>query len=103
MMYPWMLEEYGDLRPFREAAALLAERDDWPPLYDPERLAANQVPCAAIVYHDDMYVDATLSLETARAIRGLRAWVTNEHDHDGVRRAGEAVLSHLIDMARGER
>ena len=103
MVYPWMVEEYASLRPFREAAELLAERDDWPPLYAPNRLAANEVPAAAIVYHDDMYVDATLSLETAGTIKGLRTWVTNEYDHDGVRLGGEAVLGRLIELARGER
>ena len=61
------------------------------------------MPCAAVVYHDDMYVDAALSLETARAIRGLRTWVTNEYEHDGTRRAGEEVLGRLIELVRGER
>jgi hypothetical protein len=103
MVYPWMLEEQAALRPFREAAELLAEREEWPALYDRERLGTNEVPCAAVVYHDDMYVDAGLSLETARGIRGLRTWVTNELEHDGVRREGEAVLSRLIDLTRGER
>ena len=103
MIYPWMFEQYGALRPLREPAELLAAFDDWPALYDPKRLAANEVPCAAAVYHDDMYVDADLSLETARAVRGLRTWVTNEHQHDGLRRDGEQVLDHLIALARGER
>jgi hypothetical protein len=103
MVYPWMLEEYESLRPFREAAEMLARRKQWPALYDVERLRQNQVPCAAVVYHDDMYVDAGLSLETARAIRGLRTWVTNEYEHDGVRRDGDGVLGRLIDLARGER
>jgi pimeloyl-ACP methyl ester carboxylesterase len=103
MIYPWMFEQYGALRPLREPAELLAAFEDWPALYDPGRLAANEVPCAAAVYHDDMYVDADLSLETARAVRGLRTWVTNEHQHDGLRRDGEQVLDHLIALARGER
>src|SRR5262252_8566607 len=92
MIYPWMFEDQAELRPFRETAELLAERDDWPPLYDPDRLRSNPVPCAAVIYHDDMYVDATFSLEAARTIRGLRAWVTNEYEHDAARRDGERVL-----------
>jgi hypothetical protein len=36
-------------------------------------------------------------------VRGLRTWVTNEHQHDGLRRDGEQVLDHLIALARGER
>jgi len=33
----------------------------------------------------------------------VRAWVTNEHEHDGLRTAGREVLSHLMDMAAGLR
>ena len=102
MIYPWMLEADPALVPLREAAELLAERDGWPPLYDPARLAANDVPVAAAVYHDDMYVPAPLSLRTAAAVRGLRAWVTNEWQHDGLRVSGGRVLDRLIAMNRGE-
>jgi len=103
MIYPWMFEDHAELRPFRETAELLAERNDWPPLYDPDRLRSNQVPCAAVIYHDNMYVDATFSLEAARTVRGLRAWVTNEYEHDAARRDGERVLGRLIELCRGER
>lgn len=100
-IHPWMFDEIAGLRPFAEAAHLLAERADWAPLYDPARLAANRVPVAAIVYHDDMYVDAGLSLRTARAVGALRTWVTNEWEHDGVTASGDAVLSRLMDMTAG--
>nr|BFE99084.1 hypothetical protein GCM10020241_07600 [Streptoalloteichus tenebrarius] len=101
MMYPWMFEEIAGLRPFAEAVGLLAERADWPPLYDPARLAANEVPVAAAVYHDDMYVPVEISLATARSVGALRAWITNEWEHDGVRASGDRVLSRLMDMAAG--
>ncbi|WP_250034733.1 alpha/beta fold hydrolase [Paractinoplanes maris] len=99
MMYPWMFEQTAALRPFAAAADLLAEADDWPALYDVARLAANEVPVLAAVYHDDMYVDAGLSLETAATVGNVRTWVTNEYEHDGLRSGGEAVLGHLMDMA----
>jgi len=102
MIYPWMIDLDPALRPLREAADLLAERADWPPLADPTRLAANEVTAAAAVYYDDMYVPAELSLPTAAAITGLRAWVTNEYEHDGLRVSGGRVLSRLIAMNRGE-
>jgi pimeloyl-ACP methyl ester carboxylesterase len=102
MIYPWMVDGEPQLRPLREVAELLAERTEWGQLYDPARLAANEVPAAAAVYYDDMYVDAGFSLATARAIRGLRPWVTNEYEHDGLRVSGGAVLGRLIDMVRGE-
>ena len=101
MIYPWMIDADPVLRPLREAADILAERDDWPPLYDPVRLAANEVPVAAAVYYDDMYVDRELSMQTAQAIRGLQTWVTSEYEHDGLRVSNGAVLDRLIGMARG--
>jgi pimeloyl-ACP methyl ester carboxylesterase len=102
MIYPWMTALDPALVPLREAAELLAQRDGWPPLYDPARLAANEVPAAAAVYHDDLYVPAPLSLRTAAAVRGLRAWVTNEWEHEGLRVSGGTVLGRLIAMNDGE-
>ncbi|MEU3396620.1 alpha/beta fold hydrolase [Streptomyces filamentosus] len=101
-VHPWHFTTDPALRPLRETAGLLARRDDWTPLYDPERLAANRVPVAAAVYHDDMYVDTAHSLETARAIRGLRTWVTDEFEHDGVRAGGPRVLDRLLALSRDE-
>lgn len=99
MIYPWMFTEIAGLRPFAQATDLLAERVDWPALYDAPKLAANRVPVAAVIYHDDMYVHAGFSLTTARSVGGLRAWVTNEWEHDGVSAAGGHVLGRLMDMA----
>jgi pimeloyl-ACP methyl ester carboxylesterase len=101
MIYPWMIDADPVLCPLREAAGILAERGDWPPLYDPVRLAANEVPVAAAVYYNDMYVDRELSMQTAAAIRGLRAWVTSEYEHDALRVSDGAVLDRLIGMVRG--
>jgi pimeloyl-ACP methyl ester carboxylesterase len=101
MIYPWMFQEIKALRPFAEAAEILAGWTEWPSLYDPARLAANEVPLAAAVYHDDMYVDADLSLRTLSQVGSTRAWVTNEWEHDGVNASGDAVLSRLMDMNAG--
>jgi pimeloyl-ACP methyl ester carboxylesterase len=101
MTYPWMFDDIRALRPFRAAAHRLATAESWPSLYDPVRLAANQVPVAAAVYHDDMYVDAELSLETARRVGNVRVWITNEWEHDGVRVSGGRVLARLMDMVNG--
>ncbi len=101
MIYPWMFETDPVLRPLRDAAEELAARDSWPRLYDGDRLAANNVPAAAAVYFDDMYVPRQLSLPTAAAIRGLRPWVTNEYQHDGLGVSNGAVLDRVIALARG--
>jgi len=99
-VYPWMFDDLAALAPLREAADLLAEHE-WPRLYDPARLAANEVPVAAAIYAEDMYVERAFSEETAAAIGGLRPWLTNELHHDGLRVDGDRVLGRLIDMARG--
>ncbi|GAA3136763.1 alpha/beta fold hydrolase [Streptomyces rameus] len=101
-VHPWMFDTDPALRPLRETAGLLAARTDWRPLYDPARLAANEVPVAAAVYHDDMYVDTAHSLQTARAVRGLRTWVTDEFEHDGLRAGAPRVLDRLLALARDE-
>jgi pimeloyl-ACP methyl ester carboxylesterase len=101
MFYSWMFDEIRALKPFQGAADLLAAYDDWGPLYDLERLAANEVPVLAAVYYDDMYVDAELQLDTARRVGNVRAWVTNEFEHDGLRADAERVLGRLLDMRAG--
>ncbi|GAB4578349.1 MAG: alpha/beta fold hydrolase [Anaerolineales bacterium] len=102
MIYPSMFDDFAYLRPLKEAAYLLAEETDWPRLYDVPLLQANTVPCAAVIYFNDMYVERKFSEETARTIRGLKSWVTSEYEHNGLRADGEKVLGRLIDLARGE-
>ncbi|MEY9854670.1 pimeloyl-ACP methyl ester carboxylesterase [Catenulispora sp. GAS73] len=101
MIYPWMFQEVKALQPFAAAAEILAGWTEWPALYDPARLAANQVPLAAVVYHDDMYIPTELSLRTLNQVGTARAWVTNEWEHDGVNASGDVVLSRLMDMNAG--
>ena len=99
-VYSWMFEDYGALAPLREAAELLAAHE-WPRLYDAGQLRANEVPVAAAVYADDPYVERAFSEETAALIRGARAWVTSEYEHNGLRADGDRILGRLIDLARG--
>jgi hypothetical protein len=99
-IFSWMLEDYGALHPLAEAAQILAEHE-WPALYDPARLAENDVPAAAAIYAEDPYVEREFSEQTAASIRGLRPWLTNEFDHDGLRAYGERVLGRLLDLAQG--
>lgn len=99
-IYSWMFEDYEALRPLRDAAELLS-RHQWPRLYDPQVLTANEVPVAAAVYAEDMYVERFFSEETASRIRGARPWLTSEYEHNGVRVDGERILGRLLDLARG--
>jgi hypothetical protein len=99
-VYPWMWEDYAGLRGHRAAADLLAEHP-WPRLYDADQLRHNDVPVAATIYVNDLYVERAFAEETAAAVRGLRPWITDEYEHNGLRADGERVLGRLIDLARG--
>jgi pimeloyl-ACP methyl ester carboxylesterase len=99
-IFPWMFEDYGALAPARATAEALAAHD-WPRLYDPDVLAANEVPTAAAIYAEDLYVERAFSEATAAAVPNLRAWVTSEYDHNGVRVDGERILGRLLDLVRG--
>lgn len=102
MVMPWYFEQDPALVPLAEPARLLAEKSDWGPLYDPGRLAANDVPVAAAVYRDDIFVDRGLSLETAGRVRGLKVWETADFHHDGISDDGEGIFSRLLSMADPE-
>jgi pimeloyl-ACP methyl ester carboxylesterase len=99
-VFPWMFEDYGWLRPHREAAEILAKHQ-WPRQFDAAQLGVNDVPVAATIYVNDMYVESAFAQETAAAIRGLKPWVTDEYEHNGLRADGERILSRLIDLVRG--
>ncbi len=98
-MFPWMFEQMPELKPFRAAMDLLMEDTDWDKIYDPQRLAANEVPLQAAVYFDDMYVDSGMQLDTLSRVGASHAWVTNEFEHDG--NHGTKVFKHLYEEALG--
>jgi pimeloyl-ACP methyl ester carboxylesterase len=98
-IFSWMFEEHSALRPFADAAQILSEYE-WPPLHDPDRLRANEVPAAAAIYANDLYVERAFSEETAATIGGLRTWITSEYEHDGLR-ADQRVLTRLLDLVAG--
>lgn len=64
-------------------------------------MGAGDIPAAAAVYAEDMYLERRFSEETAGRIRGMRTWVTNEYDHNGLRVDGERIPGRLLDLARG--
>ena len=98
-VFPWMFDDYGALGPLRDAAHLLADYE-WPPLYDADQLRSNEVPSAAAIYVNDMYVERRFSEETASLIPRMRPWITNEYEHNALRIDGGRVLDRLIDLAR---
>ncbi|WP_306214450.1 alpha/beta fold hydrolase [Actinoplanes sp. RD1] len=98
MAFPWMFHEITTLRPFAAAMEALAEVQTWSSLYDPERLAANEVPLAAAVYFDDVFVDSGLQRDTLARVGAAQAWVTNEFEHDGI--GSGRVFTRLREMVR---
>ena len=101
MIYPWMFDDYPGLRPLREVAELLANEERWPALYDAARLARNEVPCVAAIYAEDMYVPRALSEQTAASIAGMKVWLTNEYEHNGLR-SSTAVFERLLALRRDQ-
>lgn len=96
---PESFVEDPELAPFAEVAELIAARR-WPALYDVEALRSSQVRGAAAVYFEDAYVPCEYSLATAELLSGVRPWVTNEYEHNGLRADGYRVLDRLITLAR---
>ncbi|KAI8381398.1 Alpha/Beta hydrolase protein [Radiomyces spectabilis] len=100
-IYPFMFDDYAELRPLKNVANLLAETN-WGSLYDRDVLSRNEVPVAGVSYFDDMYVDRQFSEDTAADIRGFKQWITNEYAHNGLRMDGEKILDYLMQLARGD-
>ena len=101
MVFPWMFEQFTQLQPLQEAAQILAEKSDWPLLYDLERLADNQVPVAAAIYETDMYVDIAYSQETVAQVAYVQTWQSSTHDHNGIKVDGERIFGALYGLLNG--
>ena len=96
-MFPWMFEEFPELRAFAPAMDVLMADTEFDRTYDPVRLTENEVPLQAAVYFDDLYVDSGLQLDTLSRVGNAHAWVTNEFEHDGLH--GSEVFKHLYEEA----
>ncbi|CAM9563167.1 unnamed protein product [Scytosiphon promiscuus] len=103
MIYRWMFDgTYSCLTGMKETADLLAAQKDWPALYDRRALEGCEVPCAAAVYYDDIYVEREFSEETSKILPDCKIWVTNRYQHSGLREDGNTVLDTLLGMTTGE-
>ncbi|KAK1832065.1 Alpha/Beta hydrolase protein [Podospora conica] len=73
MIFPFMLRNSGvTLAAFEEVAHKLAQKEDWPVLYNPVQLAVNEVEVVAVVYTDDMYVSGDLARKAGGMIRNFK-------------------------------
>jgi pimeloyl-ACP methyl ester carboxylesterase len=84
----------------KDTAETLAQHR-WPRLFDETVLAANDVPVAATIYTEDLYVERKFAEQTVERFPNFKAWITNEYEHNGLRVDGERILGRLIDMVRG--
>ncbi|GAA1819180.1 alpha/beta fold hydrolase [Nesterenkonia flava] len=84
------------LAPLYAATEELASVQDWEPLYDLAQLGRNEVPAAAAVYTDDVFVARELSLDTAGYVAGLSVWETDAFHHDGIHDDGALIFRELL-------
>jgi len=93
-----MFTDYGELKRMANPTEKLQQHSDWPRLYSKSQLERNQVPVYAAVYVDDMYVDYDLSMQTAKAIKGCKVYITNAMYHDGLRYKMDEVMRALFAL-----
>ncbi|CAK3968744.1 proline iminopeptidase [Lecanosticta acicola] len=98
MIYPWMFEDYAELRKVQDVANRVASDPDWPALFDEDQLARNEVPVYAASYIEDMYVDTEFAMETAKKIRGCKVFSTNVLFHDAIRSKMDEVLRQAFAL-----
>lgn len=98
MIYPWMFEDYCELRKVQDVANRVAADPDWTPLFSEEQLAKNEVPVYAASYVEDMYVDFDFSMETARKIKGCKVFATNVMFHDAIRSKMDEVIKQAFAL-----
>jgi pimeloyl-ACP methyl ester carboxylesterase len=94
-IYHSTVERCAGLEGLTETADRLMAREWERPLYDLDALRRNDVPVAACVYAQDMFVTEELSRATAEVVPQVRLVVDAEHHHDGLRKHGRSVLDGL--------
>lgn len=97
-IYPWMFDDYSELRKVQDVANIVAADSSWPALYDLDQLAKNEVPVYAAAYMEDMYVDFDFSMETARKTKGCKVFTTNVLFHDAIRSRMDEVVKQAFAL-----
>lgn len=95
MIFPFMFDDFEELRQARNVANILAADSAWPSLYDKAQLSRNTVPVYAAVYIEDMYVDYHFAMYTAAAIKNCRTFTTNVLYHNALGAKMEEVIEAL--------
>ncbi len=98
-LFPWHFVDDPDLEPYQEVAEQLSQYQ-WPKLYEAEKLAVANVPCAAAIYTTDPFVDVDFSRHTAALLPNIATWETPDHDHNALRIDGGKILDELFKIIR---
>ena len=90
-----MFEDFAELRPLADVAAAIAERSEWPPLYDIGQLQRNQLPVAAACYFEDMCVHlrALISIRKLALFVALAVYLRSVADLASVNVLDESTIS----------
>lgn len=91
-----MLRDYPGLAPLAQAAQCLAQKTNWPKLYDLAVLANNSVPVVALLMQDDFYVNYDLAKQALRHVANVRVWRHATWQHDALRKHGKQVMRGLL-------
>lgn len=98
MTYPWDYEDYPVLFSLKNVANILAEWDDWPNLYEEDTLTTANIPLAAIVYSEDIFVPRELSEKTLEKLPHAAWEVIDSCDHSALGTHGTLVVSVLLSL-----
>lgn len=63
-VYHFHYDQFHALQPLKQAAEILASKDDWPPIFDINQLRQNKVPISSLSYDKDMFIDGQMSHKT---------------------------------------
>ncbi|QDZ43588.1 alpha/beta fold hydrolase [Corynebacterium sp. sy039] len=99
-IFPWQFDEDPALAAFSAAAQELAQYQWQESPYNAQVLAQAEVPCAAAVYYDDIFVPLELSMETAHTYKDCRLHITNYYQHDGIGHDGAGIFALLDEKLR---
>lgn len=95
--FPFHFEQDPALRPFYEPVSQLAEKDDWRPSVDADRLRRNAVPTAALLYRDDMFIPFDFATARAAEIPNLVVTTHPTYQHDGMYLHGGELFRQVFD------
>lgn len=93
---PHLWQDYSGLYAWRDVATALAQKTDWPQLYDLDALAKNTVPIEALLMTDDFYVNHDLAIDASACIGNIHLWHHKTWQHDALKKHGKHVIRTLV-------